>query len=412
MRNKLLITLLLCLFAAIIIFSLRGFATFEYVKHIQNSGKTEVSTDIVTYEYTDQDGKRRVFAFDNSWKDKTYEMFALSNDRAVSLVQKNGNAFYSATLPAGNNGVTFIATRGDEITKKAIDISQKTTRASGPFFGAKFYVPDHGEMDRLIQNGEAPEISEIRNQPRAVWLGAGENTAEEIKEVMKEANVSQATPVFVIYYASLFPCGKKTTSEWNEMTKDYFAWLLEFRRNIGGGTAIVILEPDALSYKSCIYEDPAETNIIGRAVSILKNKDANLHVYIDAGHSGWVPAKEMSERLVSAHIGEANGISLNVSNFTRTEDNIVYGMEISSFIGKTPFVIDTSRNGNGPDENNEWCNPRRRALGENPTGNTGHELADAYLWIKIPGESDGDCNGGPEEGIFWKDYALELIRNR
>ena len=36
---------------------------------------------------------------------------------------------------------------------------------------------------------------------------------------------------------------------------------------------------------------------------------------------------------------------------------------------------------------------------------------DANLWIKAPGESDGQCNGGPVAGAWWPTSALELTRN-
>jgi endoglucanase len=82
----------------------------------------------------------------------------------------------------------------------------------------------------------------------------------------------------------------------------------------------------------------------------------------------------------------------------------------------THFIIDSSRNGRGPLDatpfgvapygqpaavltaltNGNWCNPPGAGLGLRPTANTGVALLDAYLWVKIPGESDGSCayNGG------------------
>ena len=48
----------------------------------------------------------------------------------------------------------------------------------------------------------------------------------------------------------------------------------------------------------------------------------------------------------------------------------------------------------------DWCNPPGRGLGARQTANTGapaalgQQLVDAYLWIKVPGESDGSCNRG------------------
>jgi endoglucanase len=85
----------------------------------------------------------------------------------------------------------------------------------------------------------------------------------------------------------------------------------------------------------------------------------------------------------------------------------------------THFVIDTSRNGAGPNpmtggsdadmvdyavapfdqaasisplRSGNWCNPPGSGLGLAPTANTGVPLVDAYLWVKIPGESDGQCD--------------------
>ena len=36
---------------------------------------------------------------------------------------------------------------------------------------------------------------------------------------------------------------------------------------------------------------------------------------------------------------------------------------------------------------------------------------DAYIWVKIPGESDGKCNKGPKAGMFWGEQAEELVKN-
>jgi endoglucanase len=59
-----------------------------------------------------------------------------------------------------------------------------------------------------------------------------------------------------------------------------------------------------------------------------------------------------------------------------------------------------------------WCNPSGRAMGTPPTTDTAGAHADAYLWIKRPGESDGSCNRGePQAGHFVANYAIELVRN-
>ncbi|MFF9580865.1 glycoside hydrolase family 6 protein [Streptomyces achromogenes] len=97
------------------------------------------------------------------------------------------------------------------------------------------------------------------------------------------------------------------------------------------------------------------------------------------------------------------------------------------------FVIDTSRNGRGawtPEpgkysgDPEPWCNAPGRGLGPRPTADTGVPLVDAYLWIKVPGESDGSCTRGtggtvdpeygivdPPAGTWWPDQAHALARN-
>ena len=104
--------------------------------------------------------------------------------------------------------------------------------------------------------------------------------------------------------------------------------------------------------------------------------------------------------------------------------------------GTTHFVIDTSRNGQGPWDwaaagyasagaAQDWCNPPGRGLGIAPTTNTGNALVDAYLWVKVPGESDGSCNRSvagsttdpewrsivdPAAGQWFPQQALQLAR--
>ncbi len=98
----------------------------------------------------------------------------------------------------------------------------------------------------------------------------------------------------------------------------------------------------------------------------------------------------MADMLNRAGIAQANGFALNVSNFDWTTNNVNYGTEISRLVGGKHFVIDTSRNGNGPGD--RWCNPEGRALGT-PSRGFASGLVDAYLWIKPPGDSDGACFG-------------------
>jgi endoglucanase len=214
----------------------------------------------------------------------------------------------------------------------------------------------------------------------------------------------------------------------------------------------------------------------------------NVAVYLDGTHSSWLGSGEAAYRLVRAGVLRAEGFFLNASNYRRTQHLVKYGTWISKCIyfanndseggwrlghydwcasqyfpaspndfstwgltddwyaanvdNATPadhpidlphFVIDTSRNGQGPwtppagyPDPQDWCNPPGRGTGSRPTPDTGVPLIDAYLWIKIPGESDGQCTRGlgpvgtvdpewgqvdPAAGQWFPDMALELARN-
>jgi endoglucanase len=124
----------------------------------------------------------------------------------------------------------------------------------------------------------------------------------------------------------------------------------------------------------------------------------------------------MAERLKKAGVAHASGFSLNTSNYRSTEECVSYGKEISAALGGKHFIVDTSRNGAGPyneakNETESWCNPPGRKIGLPPTTDTGEPLCDGYLWLKRPGESDGECERGePKAGVFWLEQALEYAK--
>jgi endoglucanase len=54
-------------------------------------------------------------------------------------------------------------------------------------------------------------------------------------------------------------------------------------------------------------------------------------------------------------------------------------------------------------QSGNWCNPPGAGLGLQPTANTGVALLDAYLWVKTPGQSDGQCDAAG--GVRAWDYG-------
>jgi endoglucanase len=206
----------------------------------------------------------------------------------------------------------------------------------------------------------------------------------------------------------------------------------------------------------------------------------NAAVYLDGTHSGWLGVGDATDRLIKAGIDKADGLYLNASNYVETERLVTYGHWISDCVyldqnswwqrewcasqyypaspddystwalsdaafdqafadtglARDPalqphVIIDTSRNGTGPwtppagvyTDAEAWCNPPGAGLGLTPTAATGDPIIDAYVWIKVPGESDGRCYRGtagptdPERGIvdpaagqWFPEQAAELIQ--
>lgn len=259
-------------------------------------------------------------------------------------------------------------------------------------------------------------IRKIAAQPVGEWIGP-DNPEDEAKGYTEAAAKADRDALLVLYNIPHRDCGQ--FSKGGAADGDaYRAWVDKVAKGIGDRRATVVLEPDAVLHLAdgCTPAEYHEErfDLLKGAIERLKQQPAT-KVYLDAGNAGWADPDSLPEPLARAGIGKADGFAVNVSNFQTTGASKDYGHKLSAKVGGKHFVIDTSRNGNGPytegDPKENWCNPPGRALGDVPTTKTGDPLVDAYLWVKRPGESDGDCKGGPKAGDWYPQYALELARN-
>lgn len=282
------------------------------------------------------------------------------------------------------------------------------------FSSAKLYVDPTSRAKqqanawRRSRPADAALMDRIAAQPLAKWVGSWNlDIGQDVADAVARITGAQALPVFVAYNIPHRDCGSYSAGGASSASA-YRKWIRDFAGGLGNKKAVVILEPDAIAGIDCLdARTQAERyDLIHDAVRVLRAKGAA--VYIDAGHARWVPAAEMAGRLQRAGIAEANGFSLNISNFLGNTVSIAYGTDLSRRIGGKHFVIDTSRNGRNSSTAGNWCNPPGQLVGTAPTTNTGNSLVDAFLWIKTPGESDGTCNGGPPAGNWWAEYALGL----
>jgi endoglucanase len=293
--------------------------------------------------------------------------------------------------------------------------------AANPFSGAKFFV-DRGsnayravrDLDEQGRHEDARLVEKIAGHSSATWLGGwtgGHSTFYAfVKARVAEIAADGSLPVLVAYNIPHRDCGQYSAGGARSAAA-YVSWLRSLKRGIGKHRAAVILEPDALAGLDCLSPTRRRQRIaLLRTAVRLLTSTPSVSVYIDAGNESWLSPRKIAGRLREVGIGRARGFALNVSNFYLTRDERTYGHRVSALVGNKPFVIDTSRNGRGPAPRQIWCNPPGRGLGQPATADTGDSLVDAYLWVKLPGESDGTCRGGPRAGKWWLQYALGLAR--
>ncbi|OEJ29767.1 endoglucanase [Streptomyces agglomeratus] len=301
--------------------------------------------------------------------------------------------------------------------------ARPTRQSSGPSRAAPvgdglYRHPESQVLDWVRANRDDPRHplikSRIADRPAAVWFAAydpGAVTAR-VRSVTSAAERAGRVPVLVPYAIPGRDCGGASQGGAPDLGS-YDRWIGAFAAGLGGGEVIVVLEPDSIALSDCLSagERRARFASLARAGRTLHAANPRAKVYFDAGHSGWHSAEKQAAALRAAGArSHSDGVFTNVSNFHHTADEAAYARRVLAALGGPPglgAVIDTSRNGNGPPAGGQWCDPAGRALGRAPTTRTGEAKVDAYLWVKLPGESDG-CKGAA--GTFTPDYAYQLAR--
>ncbi len=392
--------------------------------------------------------------------------------------------------------------------------------------GTRFYVPkpNHDAVEQIAKltsqgdKAEANELREVINTATGVWVESGspKEAQQQVRQITRQAAGKGTVPLLVLYNIPFRDCAQYSSGGATSV-EEYKAWIDGVVAGIGNREVAIALEPDGLGiiphYTSVdgVKEwcKPAEADaataaaerfeMLNYAVDQLKDLP-NTSVYLDGTHSGWLNVGDITNRLIKAGVGDADGFFLNASNYQYTQNLVQYGTWISSCIAyvsevnpgdygacgnqywsggpannwsgvaldtakvwsdtaadptantaginsrydlilgdveptKT-FIIDTSRNGQGPwmptaeqaaafPDPQTWCNPPERGIGLLPSTNTSSPLVDAYVWIKVPGESDGQCSRGlgtgdnvvdpiwgqvdPDAGVWFPEQALELV---
>ncbi|RAS66090.1 endoglucanase [Lentzea atacamensis] len=249
----------------------------------------------------------------------------------------------------------------------------------------------------------------IGSKPIARWFGNDANIGSTVANYAGAADGNDKLPVLVAYnLPGRDACGGHSGGGAGTPAA-YRTWISSFAAGIGTKPAVVVIEPDALGDFECMTRAQIDerNGMLVYATQMFQQKAPNTYAYLDGGNAGWVPAATMASRLNAAGVRNVRGFAVNVSNYYTTSASVGYANSVVSALGGGPrFVVDTSRNGNG--SNGEWCNPGGRRLGVTAQVGGGAEM---LLWVKTPGNSDGECGVAPTvpAGQFSPDLAVRLI---
>lgn len=308
--------------------------------------------------------------------------------------------FAACTSPARSPNGPFAATAGLYVD---------------PTSSAKKWVtrhPDDPRADIIARN--------IASKPMAKWFaGTASAVTADVDRYVSAAAAVGRLPVLVAYNIPRRDCGGDSAGGLST-SAEYRAWIRAFAAGLGDRPALVVLEPDALLLLDCLSRSDARQRIalLADALSVLRTDAPGTWTYLDAGDGSATPVETMADRLTWTGVATARGIALNVSNFNRVEDVVSYGNRLRALLdpdqasgGTAPpaLLIDVSRSGSGPGDS--YCNPPGRRLGADPKPGGTLLGVDALLWVKPPGESDGNCGIGlgTQSGDFVPGLAMALI---
>ncbi|TMW55466.1 hypothetical protein Poli38472_010348 [Pythium oligandrum] len=271
-------------------------------------------------------------------------------------------------------------------------------------------------------------IEQLENLGTATWYTDREIDGDfvGVAERLVEACDNSTRLTAVVYGLPNKDCEAGYSSGGNVTNAaEYEAFISSLADVVGDRKALFILEPDAVGLlgngvDSCAEKFGYRANLKTAIQHLSANPNAD--IYVDVGF--W----RLADPGQAAHIaeivrdisnaGRVKGITLNTSNYQGTNAMVQMCNNFQTAYGSKDLgcIIDTSRNYNAYN-GSEWCNVRSGGIGHPPTSKTGIDNIDYFVWVKPPGESDGECDGddhtsdamvGPEAGLFFPE-EFELL---
>ncbi|KAK8124571.1 Exoglucanase 3 [Apiospora kogelbergensis] len=260
--------------------------------------------------------------------------------------------------------------------------------------------------------------------------------------------------------------GELKYSEISRYKSEYIDPIVAILKKNPNTAFALLIEPDSLpnlvtnaDLQTC--KDSKSAYEEGVAYALKNLNLPNVVMYVDAGHGGWLGwdanlkpgAEELAKvyknagspkqvRGFATNIAGWNAWDLSPGEFSKASDAKYnscqnekiyvqkFGAALKTAGHPSYAIVDTGRNAKTGmrKEWGDWCNVVDAGFGKRPTADTGDSNADAFVWGKPGGESDGTSDSGatrydsfcgkddaykpsPEAGQWNQAYFEMLLKN-
>lgn len=342
--------------------------------------------------------------------------------------QDQGISFYAATTPAGCANALVYVGHNPKTGIRHYSTTQRTLMDSGyTTIAPAFYVHSASAAASSAKpaailgkpyvqrdtaawaaaKNPAYTAAQRRNAynlaatSSGIWLGGYASDGQAVQRITTEGQQTGTVPQFVLYAIPGRDCGSFSAGGVASDAK-YRAWVDSVSAGIGNRLAVIIVEPDAISFCNNATTRASWSALMTYAAKTISTNNPNAVMYIHAGSGRPEPTvNDMAQRLVDSGIVYMRGFAMNVASLGTNAEEMAYGDQLVARLAalgypNKHYVIDTSRNGVGrapnPGAAYNSCNNFNAAIGHRPTTQVSNPLVDALLWVKRPGESDGLCH--------------------
>ncbi|KAK3202156.1 hypothetical protein GRF29_161g381503 [Pseudopithomyces chartarum] len=387
---------------------------------------------------------------------------------------------YSAVLASAIAGAFAAPSPVEQgpITARAPNAACATpvTLSGNPFASRSIYANKEYSKEviaaaaSMTDSALAAKASKVAQVGTFLWIDTRARISV-VEENLKDVPCNQLA-AFVIYDLPGRDCAAKASNgelaagDISTYKSEYIDPIVAIFKKYPNTAIALVIEPDSLpnlvtnaDKQAC--KDSASGYREGVAYALKQLNLPNIAMYIDAGHGGWLGwndnlkpgAKELADtykkagspkqvRGISTNVAGWNAWDLSPGEFSKATDAQwnkcqnekiyveTFGPLLKAAGMPGQAIVDTGRNAvtGLRKEWGDWCNVKGAGFGVRPTGTTGSSYADAFVWVKPGGESDGTSdtsatrydsfcgkedafNPAPEAGQWNQVYFEELLAN-